>query len=192
MKKLTLIAGLAFGLFSFVPTDATSWGIDAMHSHVGFSINHLGINEVQGNFGKFDSKITSSKVDFSDAVFEFSAEAASVNTGVSMRDEHIKKADILDAEKFPSLTFKSTSISKGKDGAYKVVGDLTLHGVTKAVELSAKYNGGTTHPMNKKAMAGFTIKGMIKRSDFGIAKEMPAPMLSDEMGINVFAEYAKN
>jgi polyisoprenoid-binding protein YceI len=192
MKKITIALGLAFALFSFKSSETTTWGVDGVHSHVGFSVNHLGINDIIGNFTTYESKITTSKEDFSDAQFEFSADVASVNTGNTMRDEHLKKEDMFDAAKFPKFTFKSTSISKIKENTYKLVGDLSLKGITKKVELTAKYNGSLLHPMYKKTFAGFHITGTVKRSDFGIAKEMPAPMLSDEVAINVDTEFSKN
>ena len=192
MKKVTVMLGLAFAMFSFVATEASTWTIDPMHSNVGFSINHLGINDIKGNFTTFESKISTTKEDFSDAQFEFSADVNSINTGVSMRDEHLKKEDMFDAAKFPKFTFKSTSVSKNKDNSLKVTGDLTLKGITKKVELNAKYNGSIVHPMYKKTFAGFHITGTVKRSDFGIAKEMPAPMLSEEVAINVDTEFSKN
>lgn len=195
MKKITIFAVAAFALFSlfsFVKLETSNWSSDNVHSHLGFSINHLGINDVQGSFVNYESKITNTKEDFSDAVIELSADIASINTGNTMRDDHLKTAEYFDAEKFPKMTFKSTSVSKLKDNNFKVVGDLTFHGVTKSVILNALYNGSTVHPMNKKAISGFKFTGTIKRSDFAFAKEMPTAVLSDEVKLIADFEYAKN
>ena len=192
MKKVTLFAVAAFALFSFVKLETSTWSSDNVHSNLGFTINHLGINDVHGQFNNYESKITASKADFSDAVIELSAETASINTGNSMRDDHLKTAEFFDAANNAKITFKSTSFTKVKDNNYKVEGDLTLHGVTNKVTLTAVYNGTTTHPMNKKTMAGFKIFGVIKRSDYKLATGMPTAVISDEVKINADVEYSKN
>ena len=192
MKKLTLIAGLAFGLFSFVPTDATTWGIDGVHSRVGFSINHLGINDVLGFFTKYESKINSSKEDFSDAIFEFSAETASVSTGYEGLDGHLKQADMFDAAAHPKLTFKSTSVTKKDDKNYEVKGDLTLHGVTKSITLKAVKSGLVVNSNTNKSTVGFKLSGVINRKDFKVGVELPGVVASDEVTIIANTEFAKN
>jgi polyisoprenoid-binding protein YceI len=192
MKKVTIFAVAAFALFSFVKLETSTWSSDNVHSTIGFSINHLGINDVQGSFVNYESKISNTKEDFSDAKIEFSADAASVNTGNTMRDDHLKTAEFFDAEKFPKLSFVSTSLTKVKGNVFKLVGDLTFHGVTKPVTLEAVYNGSTIHPMNKKSIAGFKITGSIKRSEFNFGAGMPTAVLSDEVKLNANLEYAKN
>ncbi len=192
MKKLTLIAGLAFGLFSFVPTDATTWGIDGVHSRVGFSINHLGINDVLGFFTKYESKINSSKEDFSDAIFEFSAETASVSTGYEGLDGHLKQADMFDATAHPKLSFKSTSVTKKDDKNYEVKGDLTLHGVTKSITLKAVKSGLVVNSHTNKSTVGFKLSGVINRKDFKVGVELPGVVASDEVTIIANTEFAKN
>lgn len=192
MKKLTLIAGLAFGLFSFVPTDATTWGIDGVHSRVGFSINHLGINDVLGFFTKYESKINSSKEDFSDAIFEFSAETASVSTGYEGLDGHLKQVDMFDAAAHPKLSFKSTSVTRKDDKNYEVKGDLTLHGVTKSITLKAVKSGLVVNSHTNKSTVGFKLSGVINRKDFKVGVELPGVVASDEVTIIANTEFAKN
>ncbi len=192
MKKLTLIAGLAFGLFSFVPTEATTWGIDGVHSRVGFSINHLGINDVLGFFTKYESKINSSKEDFSDAIFEFSAETASVSTGYEGLDGHLKQADMFDAAAHPKLIFKSTSVTKKDEKNYEVKGDLTLHGVTKSITLKAVKSGLVVNSHTNKSTVGFKLSGVINRKDFKVGVELPGVVASDEVTIIANTEFAKN
>jgi polyisoprenoid-binding protein YceI len=192
MKKLTLIGGLAFALFSFVPTEATTWGIDGVHSRVGFSINHLGINDVLGFFTKYESKINSSKEDFSDAIFEFSAETASVSTGYEGLDGHLKQPDMFDAAAHPKLTFKSTSVTKKDDKNYEVKGDLTLHGVTKSITLKAVKSGLVVNSHTNKSTVGFKLSGVINRKDFKVGVELPGVVASDEVTIIANTEFAKN
>lgn len=191
MKKIgfVLVAGAAM-LLSFKALDSTTWSLDKAHAKLGFSITHLMVSDVEGSFKSFDATVTATKEDFSDAVVEMSADVASVNTDNEKRDEHLKSADFFDAAKFPKLTFKSKSFKKEGAG-YKITGDLTLHGVTKPVELTATARTGT-NPMSKKTISGFKVTGKIKRTDFGIGASMPAAMLSEEVTLDANAEFAKN
>jgi polyisoprenoid-binding protein YceI len=190
MKKATIIAALLIS--SAATTFAQTWTVDKAHSRLGFNVTHLSIAELGGTFNSIDAKITSAKPDFSDAVVELTADINSINTDNEQRDGHLKSADFFDAEKFPTLTFKSTSFKKVSDKKYKVSGNLTLHGVTKPVVLDAVLNGTSTNPMSKKTIAGFKITGTIKRSDFGIATTTPTAMLSDEVALQASTEFAKD
>jgi polyisoprenoid-binding protein YceI len=192
MKKLILFAAvLSTTLFAFKPIAESIWQADQAHSKVGFVITHLMISDIEGSFKNIESKITSVKPDFSDAVVEFSADVNSVNTDNEKRDAHLKGADFFDAEKYPKLTFKSTSFKKVSANKYKVVGNLNFHGVTKPVTLSAVLKGTTTNQA-KKEVAGFKVSGTIKRSDFGFGTKFPEAMLSDEITLNANTEFVKN
>jgi polyisoprenoid-binding protein YceI len=152
----------------------------------------MGISDFNGNFGKFETKITTSKEDFSDAVVELSADVNTINTGNEMRDGHLKSADFFETEKFPTLTFKSTSFKLVKGKNYKIEGELTMHGVSKKVTLDAIHYGNVENPQNKKTVAGFKVTGVVKRSDFGIGAGFPAPGLSDEVNLIADLELGKN
>ena len=191
MKKLIFIAASALALLAFKPVENTTWSLDKAHAKLGFTVTHLAVSEVEGWFKKFDATVTSSKDDFSDAVVEMSADVNSINTENDQRDTHLKSPDFFDAAKFGTLIFKSKSFKKVKDNLYKITGDLTMHGVTKSVELDAIARTGV-HPMTKKNIAGFKISGTLKRSDFAIGASMPTAMLSDEIIIIANAEFAKN
>jgi polyisoprenoid-binding protein YceI len=188
MKKITIIASL---LALSATTFAQTWSVDKAHSRLGYSVSHMSISEQEGLFSSFDAKITSSKDDFSDATFEVTIDVNSINTNNEMRDKHLKSADFFDAEKYPNITFKSTSIKKVSGKTYKLAGNLTLHGVTKPVTLTAIYNGTTVNPMNKKTIAGFTITGSFKRKDFGFAAETPATMLGEDINLRASGEFTK-
>lgn len=193
MKKLVLLAVvLSTALFAFKPFAESTWTADTAHSKIGFVITHLLITDVEGSFKNFESKITTSKEDFSDAVVELSADVNSVSTDNDKRDEHLKGADFFDVAKFPKLTFKSTSVKKVAANKFKVSGNLTFHGVTKPIVLDATLRGVTTNPMSKKPTAGFKVSGTIKRSDFGFGTKYPAAMLSDEVTLNANTEFVKN
>ena len=190
MKKISILllaAVVAFSSFTVIE----NWKSDKAHSQLGFSVTHLGISDQSGSFKNFDVTIQSEKPDFSDAVITLTAEVASINTGVEMRDKHLKSADFFDAAKYPTLNFTSTGLTNvGKD-KYKLTGNLTLHGITKPVTLDLLYRGTTTNPMSKAPTSGFQVTGTIKRSDFGIATGFPVAMLGDEVTIKADGEFGK-
>ncbi len=191
MRRISIaFAAVAFVLLTAF-TVATEWKSDKPHSRLGFSITHLGINDVTGSFKNFDVTVKSSKPDFSDAQFELTAEVASINTDVEMRDNHLKSADFFDAEKYPTLTFKSTSIKNAGKNQYKLTGDLSFHGITKQVTMDLLYRGTIENPMSKKPTAGFQLTGKLKRSDFDLGPKFPAPMLSEEVSIKADGEFVQ-
>lgn len=190
MKKIAIIAAAL--LASATASFAQTWTVDNAHSRLGFSVPHLSISEVNGNFNKYTAVITSSKDDFSDASLTVSADIASVNTDIEARDKHLKSPDFFDAEKYPTLSFKSTSFTKTGAKEYTIVGDLTLHGVTKPVTLKGVFNGTAKNPQSQKTIAGFKFTGVIKRSDFGVAAGLPTAMLGDEVQLLGFAEFIKD
>jgi polyisoprenoid-binding protein YceI len=189
--KITLMLAVV-ALFSFTVVEQFSYTVDNAHSRLGFTIKHMGISDFNGNFGKFETKITTSKEDFSDAVVELTADVNTINTGNEMRDGHLKSADFFETEKFPILTFKSTSFKLVKGKNYKIEGDLTMHGVTKKVTLDALHCGNAENPQNKKVVAGFKVSGVVKRSEFGIGAGFPAPGLSDEVNLLADLELGRN
>jgi polyisoprenoid-binding protein YceI len=189
--KITLMLAVV-ALLSFTVVEQFSYTVDASHSRLGFTIKHMGISDFNGNFGKFETKITTSKADFSDAVIELSADVNTINTGNEMRDGHLKGADFFETEKFPTLTFKSTSFKLIEGKNYKIEGDLTLHGITKKVTLNAMHYGIVENPQSKKTVAGFKVTGVVKRSEFGIGAGFPAPGLSDEVNLIADLELGKN
>lgn len=192
MKKLVLFAAvLSTTLFAFKPAAEFIWGADTAHSKLGFEITHLMISDVEGSFKNFESKITASKDDFSDAVVELSADVNSVNTENEKRDAHLLNADFFDAAKYPKLTFKSTSFKKVSNNKYKVAGNLTFHGVTKPVVLDATLRGISNNPATKATIAGFKVTGTIKRSDFNFGTKYATAMLSDEVTLNANTEFVK-
>lgn len=146
---------------------ATKWVIDPMHSEVQFKVKHLVISTVTGSFKNFEGTVESEGDDFASAKIEFSLDINSVDTGQEQRDGHLKSADFFDAEKYPHITFKSTSITKESDDDYKLTGDLTIKGITKPVTLEVEH-GGIATDFYGNTKAGFEVKGKINRKDFGL------------------------
>ena len=191
MKKLFIIITSFILLTAFTTVNST-WTNDDAHSQIAFTVKHLGISEVTGTFNDFDVTINSVKPDFSDAVIELTAKVASIDTRVEARDTHLKSADFFDAEKYPTLYFKSTSIKGSGKNKFKLTGDLTLHGVTRQVTADMEYIGEVENPMNKKRTAGFQVTTTIKRSDFNLGTGFPPPMISDEVRIKADGEFVKD
>jgi len=189
MKRLFVAVILFVQASSFAQT--TTWKNDKMHSKLKFTVTHLLVSDVDGLFKNFDVTITTSKPDFSDAVFELSADAASINTEVEMRDNDLKSANFFDVATYPKITFKSTSIQPNGQNKYKLTGNLSMHGVTKPVTLDLLYRGTTENPMNKQKDAGFKLTGSIKRSDFNIGSKTPFAVVSDEVEIKADGEFGK-
>ena len=192
MKKIsTILCAITVGLLSFRVYETSLWKYDSDHAKLGFSISHLTVTDVDGSFKDVQATIRTSKSDFSDAVAEMTAQVKSVDTDNEKRDEHLQSPDFFDATKFPTIVFKSTSFQKAAEpNTYAVSGDLTLHGVTKRITLSAIANS-TIHPYTKKTVAGFKVLGKINRKDFGIAPETPGAMLGEEITIYANAEFIK-
>jgi polyisoprenoid-binding protein YceI len=194
MKNKTIIAALAFAAiyFSFTLVEKATWTYDTNHAKIGFTATHMMVSDVEGYFKKATATITTPKADFSDAVVEMTAEANSIFTDNEKRDAHLQSPDFFDAEKFPTVTFKSFYFKKTKSpNTYFVKGNLTMHGITKPVALTAVSRLGA-NPMSKQTIAGFKITGTLKRSDFGIGSSIPSAIVSDEVQINCNVEFDKN
>lgn len=163
MKKLIALLAVAFTL----STQAQNWQIDNSHSSVKFTVTHLVISEVEGQFKTFSGTVTSSKPDFTDAKIDFTVDINSINTDNEGRDKHLKSDDFFNAEKFPNMTFKGISLKQVSGKKYILEGDLTIRDVTKRVKLDVVYNGTVKDPWGN-TKAGFKVTGVIDRLVFGL------------------------
>ena len=187
MKKAVV---LVLGLFVSIGSFAQKWSADKAHTKVNFTVTHLLLSEVDGTFRNFDASITSSKEDFSDAVFDLTIDAKSVNTNQDNRDAHLQKADMFDTEKYPTITFKSTSIKSVGPKKFQLGGDLTIKGVTKPVTIDLTLIGTSTNRQGKK-LVGFKASGTINRTAFGVGA-MPAAVVSEEVELRASGEFVAN
>ncbi|HRO43773.1 MAG TPA: YceI family protein [Flavipsychrobacter sp.] len=190
MKKLAII--ISVFVFSAFTAATPTWTNDDPHTQLGFTVTHLGIVDVSGTFNDVDVLVRASKPDFSDAIFELTAKTGSIDTRVEARDNHLKSADFFDAAKYPTLDFKSTSIRSAGKNQFKLSGNLTMHGVTKPVNMDLRYNGTVENPMSKKQTAGFQLTGTLKRSDFNIGSGFPEAVISDVVRIKADGEFIQN
>lgn len=145
----------------------TKWVIDPTHSEVHFKIKHLVISTVTGSFNKFSGAAVTDGNDFENADIDFNIEVDSIYTGQEQRDAHLRNSDFFEASAYPEINFKSTSFKGNGDGNYKLVGNLTLKGVTKPVELNVEFGGSTKDPFGN-FKAGFEVTGKINRKEFGL------------------------
>ena len=171
-----------------------TYQIDPSHSNASFSIKHMMIAKVHGGFEKISGKVVYDPADISKSSIEIAIEAASINTREPQRDTHLKSPDFFDVEKYPTITFKSTRV-EGSAGDLRVIGDLTIHGVTKLVTLTVE---GPSEEMkdpwgNLKIGASGSTK--IKRKDFGLtwnaALEAGGFMVGDDVSITFDVQLVK-
>jgi polyisoprenoid-binding protein YceI len=172
----------------------TIWNLDPTHSEIGFKVKHMMITNVSGSFTSFQVTATTEGIDFTTAKIDFSADISSINTANEQRDGHLKSADFFDAEKFPKLTFTSTSFEKKSDEDYVLKGNLTIKGITKAVELDVEFGGLAKDPWGNEK-AGFSLSGKINRAEFGLtwnaALETGGVMVSEDIKLHAEIQLVK-
>lgn len=171
-----------------------TYKIDVDHSDIMFKIRHLMISNVSGIFKKFDATAEIDENDLSNAEVSFEADVASVDTKNEQRDTHLQSDDFFNAEKYPKMTFKSSSIKKVSDEEFMVTGDLTIRDVTKSVDLKVEYNGEITDPWGNERL-GFEITGKINRREYGLkwsaVTEAGGIVVSDEVKLQLNVEMIK-
>ncbi len=186
----------AVAVFTFLSTNAfaAKYKVDQAHSNVDFTIRHL-VSKVNGSFkdytGEFD--FDEAKGDMLKDI-KFNIKTASVDTRNEKRDEHLRSPDFFDSQKYPSITFDGKKVTKTGKNKFKVVGDITMHGVTKPATFDVEYLG-TAKNMMGETTAGFTATAKLDRKDFGIiwnkAMDKGGAVLGDEVTVNLNVEAVK-
>jgi polyisoprenoid-binding protein YceI len=197
MKSWISKTAIAIAIIVALPilAHADTWQIDPAHTNVEFTVRHMMISNVKGQFQKTTGTITVNGNDPASAKIEATIDASSIDTRVDKRDAHLKSPAFLDVDKYPTITFKSTKVEAAGRGKWKVTGDLTLHGVTRAVLLDVEGSGAPiTDPMgNTRAGASATTK--INRKDFGLTWNRPLEaggvLVGDEVAISIDVEAIK-
>jgi polyisoprenoid-binding protein YceI len=174
---------------------ADTWQIDPVHTTVGFSVRHMTISTVRGQFNKVAGTITANDNDPATAVIEATIDTASIDTHSPDRDSDLKSANFLDVAKYPTMTFKSKKIEAAGPGKYNVVGDLTLHGVTKEVTLAVEATGAPIKDPWGNMRAGATATTTINRKDFGLTWnkmiEAGGAVVGDAVAVEIDVEAVK-
>ncbi|MDF2379909.1 YceI family protein [Nostoc ellipsosporum NOK] len=169
----------------------TTWNLDPTHSELQFKVKHLMVTNVTGNIPAISGTVESSDDSFSDAVVSFTADVNSITTNNEQRDGHLKGADFFETEKYPNITFKSSSYNAA-DG--KITGDLTIRDVTKPVTLDVDFGGTAKDPWGNEK-AGFSLTGKINRKDFGLtwnaSLETGGVLVSEEVKLSAELQFVK-
>lgn len=170
----------------------TKWTIDPAHSEITFKVKHLMISNVKGEFRTFEGDIDGE--DFKNSTISATIDANSIYTNNDDRDTHLKSQDFFEVEKYPKIQFKSTSIQQENRGEFKLVGNLTIKGITKEIILDTELGGFMKDPYGNEKV-GFSITGKINRKDFGLnwnaALEAGGVMVGNEVTIIAEVQFAK-
>lgn len=173
---------------------ATGWNLDKSHSGITFSVRHMMITNVRGSFNDFDSVVTADPADLASLEATLTIDVNSIDTKDAGRDGHLKSPDFFNAEQYPQLTFKKTSlVSKGGDD-YELTGDLTIAGVTKSITLNTEISGPAKDPWGNTKL-GVTADGVIQRSEFGLtwnaALETGGLLVGDAIKVHIELQFAQ-
>lgn len=143
------------------------WVLDSVHTHIGFSVKHMMVSTVRGQFRTYGGTVGLDPKDFTKSTFEGEVDVASIDTGNADRDAHLRTNDFFDVANHPKIKFKSTKIEAAGDG-YKVHGDITIRGVTKPITFDVEFHGTSKNPYGK-TVSGFGATATLNRKDFGVA-----------------------
>ena len=168
----------------------STWTIDAAHSSVNFQVRHMGVSNVHGSLGGVKGTVNFDEKDLTKSSVEATIDATTISTGVDARDKDLKSPNFFDVEKYPTLTFKSTSLTKS-GGKLQLIGDLTLHGVTKSVSLDVDGPAAPQTDPKGKTRSGFSAEGTLHRADFGIGAKFPGTMIGDDVKFSIDVEIDK-
>jgi polyisoprenoid-binding protein YceI len=171
-----------------------NWQVDGVHSSVGLSVRHMVISKVRGKFTRWNAKVQLDTQDLARSAVEVDLEAASIDTGVADRDNHLRSPDFLDAQKFPTLKYKSRRVEAASKDRLRVVGDLTIRDVTRELALEVETGQGRDPWGNQRA--AFTAQTSINRKDFGLAwnqvLETGGVLVSEKVEIELELEAVKS
>ncbi len=173
---------------------AKEWKIDPTHSRVMFTVTHMLVSEVTGRFTRFDATLKQGKEDFAGSMLDATIQTTSVNTDNEMRDKDLRSDNFFSADKFPTITFQSTSFEKTGDDTYRIRGNLTIRDVTKEVTLDGTLLGTVTDPRGNHRV-GFRATTTINRFDYGVTWDRKLDtgglIVSKEVAITLSAEMVE-
>lgn len=190
MKRLAFLFAAVTLAAPLAQAQASTWMMDPAHSEVGFTIRHMSVSNVHGRFGKLIGNVHFDESDATKSSVEVTIDVTALDTGDVQRDTHIKGPDFFDVAKFPTAAFTSTGVMKAGNHL-RVTGNLTLHGVTKPVELDVEGPGAPVPGMDHKPHEGYSATATIQRTDFGIGAKFPAAVVGDEVKLTIDLEVVK-
>ena len=179
---------------SALPLIAGTWKLDTNHSDVSFTVRHLGISKVRGQFTSFDTTLVVGDT-LETSSLNATVDLSSVDTNNADRDGHLQSTDFFNTETHPQMTFSSTSIVENGDDDYSVLGTLTINGTAKPVELAVEFNGTEIFPMDQSLHVGFSASATISRSDYGVDFNVPLGvdrvMIGDKVAIELEVQFVQ-
>ena len=178
--------------FSSLAFGQNVWTLDKGHSKIGFTVTHHMISEVDGYFKEYEGKMTTTKEDYSDAVFELTVQTASLNTNLEMRDGHLKSPDIFDVEKFPTIAFTSTAFTQIAGNRYKITGNLTIKDVTLPLSMDLWLVGPGNNERAKRFEIGVKALGKLSRLAYHVGERLPLFSVSDDVELRILGEFDKS
>jgi polyisoprenoid-binding protein YceI len=183
---------LAFASLGCLSAQAqtSTWSIDPAHSSINFEIRHMGVSNVHGSINNVKGTVVYDEKDITKSSVQATADTSSVNTNNEKRDQDLKSPKFFDTEKYPQLTFKSTSLSNA-GGKLTLTGELTLNSVTKTMTLDLDGPAPPQTDKNGKTRSGFSATGKLKRSDFNFASAYPTAVIGDEVKFSIDVEIDK-
>jgi len=192
LKSVVAVAALAAPSLAL----ASSWEIDSGHSTANFTVKHMMVSNVRGEFGKITGTLNLDDKDVTKSSITATIDATSIDSRNPQRDGHLKSPDFFDVEKHPNLTFKSKKVEKAGEGKLKVTGDLTMRGVTKEVVLDVDASfKESKQPFNGSTVTGLSATTKLNRKDFGLnwnkALETGGVLVSDEVNVALEIELVK-
>jgi polyisoprenoid-binding protein YceI len=177
------------------PGTVTTWNLDPAHSLAEFKVKHMMISNVKGSFSGLSGTLKLDETDYTHSSVDVSVPVSTLGTGDEKRDGHLKSADFFDAETYPTMTFKSTNIDSKGGADYAVTGDLTIHGVTKAVTLIAEDVSVPSKDPWGNQRIGLSASTKINRKDFGLswnsALETGGVLVGEEVTISLEVQFIK-
>jgi polyisoprenoid-binding protein YceI len=194
MDQTTTSTATATATIDAPRATATTWAIDPSHSEVGFAVKHMMVSSTKGRFAEFGGAIVLDEADVTRSRVDVEIAVASINTRDEKRDAHLRSADFFDADAFPTITFRSTRVEPAGPDRLRVLGDLTIRGVTRPVVLNVEVNGRNHTPWGGEVI-GYEASTKISRKDFGltwnVALETGGVVVGDEVKISLDVEAGK-
>ena len=191
MHRLFIAAAISLSSLAL----AAPWDIDSGHASANFSVRHMMVSEVHGTLGEVKGTVDLDEKDLSKSKVEATVDVAGLSTKNQKRDDHLRSEAFFNAEKFPSLSFKSTKVEKLSDDKLRITGDLTIRGTTKSVVLDTTLTPEVQNPFSKAATRGAVATTTINREDFGLVWNMAIAnngvLVGNEVKIQLELEFAK-
>jgi len=189
MLKPLVLSLMLVGSIGAVQAATKAYKIDPTHTQVHATYLHAGYSNIAIRFNTVEGEFLLDAAKPANSSLNVKVPISSLDTGVAKLDAHLSSPDFFDAAQFPEATFKSTKVTEAGKGKLKLLGNLTIHGVTKPVTFDVTINSIAVHPMSKKPTAGFDAITKIKRSEFGVGKYVP--MVSDEITMRITMEASE-